>query len=140
MRDEGHGTDTMFQATTAGITVTVTPAYLEDQSDPNAGRWSFAYRIEIANGSEETVQLRSRYWHIMDGLGRVQEVRGAGVVGEEPMLGPGDSFTYGSGCPLPTATGFMRGHYNFERSDGTFFQVAIPPFPLDMPGADRVLN
>lgn len=130
----------MYSSITAGIVVTVTPSYLEEQSDPDAGRWAFAYQVEIENGSNQTVRLRSRYWHILDGRGQVQEVRGPGVVGEEPVLEPGDSYTYTSGCPLSTPSGFMHGHYNFERPDGSVFQVAIPAFALDLPGLHRILN
>lgn len=130
----------MYKATTRHITVTVTPAYLENQSEPEAGRWVFAYTVEIENGSRESVQLRSRYWHITDGRGHVEEVAGPGVVGDEPILGPGDSYTYSSGCPLPTPSGIMRGHYRMQRPDGRLFDVEIPAFSLDAPAGKRVLN
>lgn len=131
----------MYRATTRHITVTVKPTYLGSQSEPEAGRWVWAYTIEIENGSRDTVQLRSRYWHITDASGHVEEVKGPGVVGEEPILTPGDSFTYTSGCPLPTPSGIMRGSYRMEVPDGTAFDVAIPPFSLDVPAAgSRVLN
>ncbi|KAA0972429.1 Co2+/Mg2+ efflux protein ApaG [Aureimonas fodinaquatilis] len=130
----------MYKRTTAHITVTVTPAYLAEQSNPESGKWAFAYRVEIKNGSGEPVRLRSRYWHITDDRGHVEEVRGPGVLGEEPLLPPGNSYTYTSGCPLGTPSGFMRGHYNFERADGSMFQVAIPAFSLDIPAQNRTLN
>ncbi len=131
----------MYTATTRHITVSVTPSFLPDQSEPAERRWVFSYRIAIENGSRETVQLRSRYWHITDAHGHVEEVRGPGVVGEEPILSPGDSFTYTSGCPLPTPSGFMRGTYRMQRIDGSLFDVEIPSFSLDAPtGAPRTLN
>ena len=130
----------MYRATTHGITVTVTPTYLEDQSMPDDGRWVWAYTVEIENGSRQTTRLRSRYWHITDANGHVEEVSGPGVVGEEPQLAPGDSFTSPSGCPLGTPSGFMRGHYRMEQEDGTQFQVEIPAFSRDVPARQRVLN
>ena len=130
----------MYQATTREITVTVTPTFLDEQSQPERGRWVWAYTVEIENGSHETVQLRSRYWHITDANGHVEEVRGPGVVGEEPVLEPGDSFTYTSGCPLGTPSGFMRGHYRMQSPGGGFFEVEIPAFSLDVPAGQRVLN
>ncbi len=125
----------MYQATTKGITVRVRPIYLEERSSPKDGRWLFAYTIEIDNSSPETVQLRSRHWLITDATGRVEEVQGSGVVGEQPVLDPGDSYTYTSGCPLPTPSGIMRGSYQMERPDGSLFEVAIPAFSLDAPSA-----
>lgn len=131
----------MYEATTSGVTVTVTPRYLEDRSSPVERRWVFAYTVEIANGSSDPLQLRTRYWHITDGEGRVEEVRGPGVVGEEPMLAPGDSYTYTSACPLGTPSGIMRGAYGVERPDGSRFEVTIPAFSLDAPAErPRVLN
>lgn len=137
----GHdGLQDMYTATTGGISISVTPAFLEEQSDPEAGRWVWAYTIAIENAGTDTVQLRSRRWRITDAQGRMEEVRGAGVVGEQPVLSPGDSFTYTSGCPLPTPSGFMEGSYRMERQDGTSFEVAIPAFSLDLPTEARVLN
>ena len=123
----------MYKATTRHITVTVTPNYLESQSEPEAGRWVFAYTVEIENGSRDTVQLRSRYWQITDARGHVEEVRGPGVVGEEPILTPGDSFTYTSGCPLPTPTGTMQGTYQMRTEGGETFEAEIAPFLLSEP-------
>jgi ApaG protein len=133
-------TGAMYQATTFGITVTVSPAFLDERSAPDEGRWLFAYTVEIVNRSSETVQLRSRYWHITDGFGRVEEVRGPGVVGEQPVLGPGDSFTYTSGCPLGTPSGIMHGQFYMEYEDGREFSIAVPAFSLDVPAGERVLN
>lgn len=131
----------MYRATTRGITVSVTPSYLETESDPDSGRWVWAYTIAIENEGEEPVRLRARHWRITDAGGRVEEVRGPGVVGEEPTILPGDSFTYTSGCPLGTPSGFMQGSYRMEREDGSKFDIAIPLFSLDLPaGAGRVLN
>lgn len=130
----------MYKATTRHITVSVTPSYLEDQSEPDEGRWVWAYTVEIENGSRHAVQLRSRYWHITDANGHVEEVNGPGVVGEEPILSPGDSFTYTSGCPLRAPSGIMRGHYQMQQVDGSMFIVEIPAFSLDLPVKRRVLN
>jgi ApaG protein len=130
----------MYKATTRAITVSVTPTYLDDQSDPEDGRWVWAYTVEIENGGDDAVQLKSRYWHITDANGRVEEVEGPGVVGEQPTLSPGDSFTYTSGCPLTTPSGFMRGHYRMQAADGGLFEVEIPAFSLDLPARSRVLN
>ncbi|MCW4116262.1 Co2+/Mg2+ efflux protein ApaG [Aurantimonas sp. MSK8Z-1] len=129
----------MYRTTTHDITVTVTPRFLEEHSDAEKSRWVWAYTVEIENGSGLTVQLRSRHWHITDGLGRVQEVEGPGVVGEQPVLEPGDSYTYTSGCPLGTPSGIMRGHYEME-AEGETFEVTIPAFSLDLPAGERVLN
>ncbi|MBD3813974.1 MAG: Co2+/Mg2+ efflux protein ApaG [Betaproteobacteria bacterium] len=123
----------MYRALTQSIEVCAEPSYLPAQSDPDAAHFVWAYRITITNQSQETVQLISRYWHITDELGRVQEVRGEGVVGEQPVLVPGQSHDYVSGCPLTTPNGSMEGHYSFEREDGTALEVAIPFFPLAAP-------
>ena len=131
----------MYRATTRHITVTVTPAFLPEPSDPEEGRWVFSYRVEIENGSRETVQLRARHWVITDAAGQVEEVRGPGVVGEEPILTPGDSFTYTSGCPLGTPSGIMRGRFRMQRPNGSFFEIEVPAFSLDAPDArPRTLN
>jgi ApaG protein len=130
----------MYQALTRGISVTVTPRYMAEESQPDQGRYFFAYTVEIINGSLDRVQLKTRYWRIVDGMGRVQEVRGAGVVGKQPVLGPGESFTYTSGCPLETPDGTMAGHYVFSVADGESFEAEIPPFSLDAPQAKRVVH
>ena len=123
----------MYEKTTEKITVRVEPAYLEDQSEPDEGRFVWAYRVTIKNDGIKTVQLRSRYWRITDAQGFVQEIEGEGVVGDQPVLQPGQSYEYTSGAPLPTPSGFMVGTYRMEDSDGTLFTVAIPAFSLDSP-------
>jgi ApaG protein len=130
----------MYSATTKEITVTVRPVWLEEQSDPAAGRFVWAYHVRIENNSAGQVQLLSRYWHITDGMGRVQEVRGPGVVGEQPVLQPGESFEYASGTPLATPSGIMVGHYVMSDARGNRFEVAVPAFSLDSPQARRVMN
>ncbi len=123
----------MYTQTTRKIKVTVLPAYLPDQSDPEAGHYVWAYTIELENFGEQTVQLLNRYWHITDATGAVQEVRGPGVVGEQPVLEQGDSYRYTSGTSLRTPSGIMRGHYEMETSDGERFLIEIPVFSLDSP-------
>lgn len=123
----------MYSETTRGITVTVKPFYLEDQSSPGENHFVWAYRVRIENHSDTVVQLKRRHWRITDALGRIQEVNGAGVVGEQPRLGPGDSYEYTSGTPLPTSSGIMVGAYRMESEGGEEFDVAIPAFSLDSP-------
>jgi ApaG protein len=132
----------MYSATTHDITVTVQPIYLAEQSSPDEGRYVWAYQVRIQNDGAETVQLRWRYWQITDAMGRVQEVRGPGVVGEQPVLKPGDGFEYTSGTPLPTSSGIMVGTYTMEKVgvsltggalEAVSFEVAIPAFSLDSP-------
>lgn len=130
----------MYRATTRGIEVTAEPRYMPEQSDADAGRYFWAYKIEIVNTSNETVTLLSRHWIITDAHGQVQEVRGDGVVGEQPTLAPGESFTYTSGCPLPTTQGIMSGAYLFVTETGETFHARIPAFSLDMPEMQRVLH
>src|SRR5919205_1425357 len=130
----------MYKAVTRGISVTVTPRYLPEESSPEEGRYFFAYTVEIINTSLERVQLRARYWRITDERGRVQEVRGPGVVGEEPVLGPGESYSYTSGCPLTAPSGTMQGCYVMETSGGETFDAEIPAFSLDSPHARRVVH
>jgi ApaG protein len=125
---------------TRGISVTVTPRYMPEESSPEQSRYFFAYTVEIINRGLERVQLRARHWQITDEHGQVQEVRGAGVVGEEPVLGPGESFSYTSGCPLPTPSGTMRGTYLMETATGETFDAEIPAFSLDIPRTKRVLH
>jgi len=130
----------MYQAVTNEISVEVAPFFVAERSDPDAGRYFWAYRVTIANHSDRTVKLLSRYWHITDAAGRVEEVRGPGVVGEQPVLEPGDSFQYTSGCPLTTPSGIMIGRYTMLAADGSSFEVDIPGFSLDLPGEKRALN
>jgi ApaG protein len=130
----------MYRALTRDIEVTVEPFYLEEQSDPEDDRYVWGYRIVISNNSDLTVRLVNRYWNITDQNGVVDEVTGAGVVGEQPRLEPGDTYEYSSGCPLDTPSGLMFGHYQMETAEGEFFDVEIPAFSLDSPGLLRVLN
>ncbi len=130
----------MYEATTDDIKVTVRPVYLEEQSDPSENHYVWAYHVTIENQGEQTVQLLNRHWKITDARGQVQEVRGPGVVGEQPVLQPGETFEYTSGCPLQTSSGIMVGSYEMLRSDGERFDVAIPAFSLDLPGAGDKVN
>ncbi|MBZ9789064.1 Co2+/Mg2+ efflux protein ApaG [Rhizobium sp. 3T7] len=130
----------MYRALTRDIEVVVEPFYLEEQSDPEDDRYVWGYKIVISNNSDRTVRLVNRYWNITDQNGIVDEVTGAGVVGEQPRLAPGDTYEYSSGCPLDTPSGLMFGHYQMETDEGELFDVAIPAFSLDSPGLLRVLN
>jgi ApaG protein len=128
-------------AVTEGIRVTVRSQYLPDQSSPEDDRYVFAYTVKIVNESVETAQLRTRHWVITDGRGVIEEVRGDGVVGEQPRLTPGQTFQYTSGCVLKTPVGTMQGSYRFFRDDGTAFDATIAPFSLASPmGKESVLN
>jgi len=120
-------------ATTRGITVRVAVSYLAEQSNPALDRWFWSYHIRIENGSETSVQLLSRSWRIVDGRGTVHEVHGEGVVGETPLIAPGGSFDYVSGCPLDTPSGAMSGSYRMVDEGGAVFDVAIPRFSLTAP-------
>lgn len=131
----------MYIETTRGITVTVEPVYLDDQSSPADSHYVWAYRVRIENRGDETVQLRRRRWVITDSRGRVQEVQGSGVVGEQPVLHPGETYEYTSGTPLPTPSGIMEGAYQMEVEGGhEKFDVAIPAFSLDSPYEPMRLN
>lgn len=130
----------MYTQTTRGITVTVQPVYLEDQSSPAESHYVWAYRVRIENNGEETVQLKRRHWKITDALGRMQEVQGAGVVGEQPVLMPGESYEYTSGTPLSTPSGIMMGSYQMENDEGETFDVGVPAFSLDSPHEVHRLN
>jgi len=130
----------MYHETTRSIRVTVEPFYLEDQSSPSDNHFVWAYQVRIENMGSDTVQLVNRYWHITDSLGRVQEVRGVGVVGEQPTLKPGESFEYTSGTPLPTPSGIMVGTYEMESASGRRFDVAVPAFSLDSPHEEARLH
>lgn len=123
----------MSTALTDGIKVSVQAAYLPEQSSPKSHRYVFAYTVTIANRGGAAVQLRSRHWVITDGEGKVEEVRGPGVVGQQPLLEPGDHFEYTSGCVLGTPRGEMRGTYQMHRPDGTSFAATIAPFALALP-------
>ena len=121
------------EATTRGIRVSVVCEYAPERSRPHEQHWFFLYTITIANEGTDTVQLVSRHWIITNGTGHVEEVKGPGVVGEQPVLGPNETFTYTSGCPLSTAFGTMEGSYQMVTKDGETFDVAIAPFTLSEP-------
>lgn len=130
----------VYEATTRGILVRVATSYLPDRSDPLEGKHFWAYMVEIENHGTETVHLLSRHWIIRDAYNRVEEVKGVGVVGEQPILKPRDAFRYTSGCPLNATSGTMRGTYQMLTEDGLPFDAEIPEFSLDLPGARKVMN
>jgi ApaG protein len=130
----------MYTAVSNKIKVTVRPKYLEEQSEPDESRYFWSYTIEIANVGDRIVQLTHRHWQITDANGRREDVRGPGVVGEQPKLRPGDAFSYTSGCPLKTPSGIMVGTYRMIDERGEAFEVAIPAFSLDSPHAKQMLN
>ena len=129
-----------YLAVTRQIEVKVTPTFLSDRSSPEHGYFFWAYTITLTNFGPETVQLKSRHWRITDANGRLQEVRGAGVVGEQPVLKPGENYEYTSGVPLPTPSGFMTGTYGMVTEDGDAFDIDIPAFSLDLPQQARTIN
>ena len=129
-----------YRAVTRQIEVKVTPRFLPERSSPENGYFFWAYTILLTNHGRETVQLKTRHWRITDAQGRLQEVRGAGVVGEEPVLKPGENFEYTSGVPLPTSSGFMTGTYGMVGPNGEAFDIEIPTFSLDGPDVKRTLN
>lgn len=120
---------------TRGFRVTVRSRYLPERSSPSQGRWVFAYTVRIANESDERAQLLSRHWVITDAHGHIEEVQGPGVVGEQPVLDPGEDYTYSSSCPLPTPFGSMRGTYQMINGGGEVFDIEIAPFALNEPFA-----
>jgi len=130
----------MYSHTTQDIRITVQPYYLDDQSSPSEEHYVWAYHVKIENVGERTVQLLKRHWQITDAMGRIQEVRGSGVVGEQPVLEPGESFEYTSGTPLAAPSGVMVGTYEMEADSGERFDVDIPPFSLDSPHQPVQLN
>jgi len=129
-----------YSQTTRSLTVTVEPTFLEEQSSPADNQYVWAYRVRIENHGDQTVQLLRRHWRITDALGRVHEVKGPGVVGEQPVLRPGDSYEYTSGTPLSTPSGIMSGSYQMENDEGDHFDVVIPAFSLDSPHQPRRIN
>ena len=129
-----------YAKTTDAITVLVEPVYLEDQSDPDDNHFVWAYHVRIENHGQRTVQLITRHWRITDSMGKIHEVRGDGVVGEQPVLEPGDVFEYTSGTPLSTSSGIMDGSYQMETESGERFDVRIPAFSLDSPDHRRQLH
>src|SRR6478672_9132592 len=130
----------MYRAVTRQIEVTVEPNFMPERSSIENRQYFWSYTIVLTNAGEETVRLRTRHWSITGAAGRKQEVRGAGVVGEQPVLAPGGRCEYTSGVPLPTASGFMTGRYQMESESGERFEIDVPTFSLDSPDSKRVLN
>ncbi|MGP8232320.1 MAG: Co2+/Mg2+ efflux protein ApaG [Methylovirgula sp.] len=130
----------MYSSITQDIQITVEPEFVPERSDAEQATFFWAYTVEIANQGDQTVQLTARHWRITDGYGRLEEVLGTGVVGEQPILKPGESFRYTSGCPLSTPSGIMTGTYRMVAENGEVFEAAIPAFSLDSPYVARVLN
>ena len=130
----------MYSETTRAIRISVDTSYIDDQSEPDEFHYVWAYHIRIENNGDETVQLLRSHWHITDSKGRVQEVRGEGVVGEKPVLEPGETYEYTSGTPLSTPSGFMVGSYQMVNEDGKRFSVSVPAFSLDSPHEIGLLN
>ncbi|WP_343560696.1 Co2+/Mg2+ efflux protein ApaG [Kiloniella sp. b19] len=145
MNSQASGSQTsakqmVYQQTTESVEVTVKPVFLEEQSRPLDNHYVWLYQVTIRNNGTETCTLRNRHWKIVDANGKTQEVKGAGVVGEEPILNPGDTFEYSSGTPLNAPSGIMRGTYEMERSSGERFIVEIPAFSLDSPHDRAAFN
>jgi ApaG protein len=130
----------MYKAVTRAIEVNVEPSFMPERSSSEKHYYFWAYRILIVNRGTETVQLKTRHWIIIDGSGREQVVKGEGVVGEQPTLGPGETFEYTSGVPLQTPSGFMTGRYQMMTDRGERFEIDIPTFSLDCPAGGRTLN
>ena len=133
-------TKAAYRAVTRHIEVKVAPRFLAEKSSPENGYFFWAYTITLSNQGQETVQLKTRHWRITDAQGRLQEVRGAGVVGEEPVLKPGERYEYTSGVPLPTPSGCMVGNYGMVTAAGEAFNIEIPAFSLDIPQGARTIN
>ena len=127
--------ETTSTAVTHGVRVDVVAYFSSEHSNPAASRWFFLYTIRITNEGEATVQLLNRHWTIVDGAGHTEEVHGPGVVGEQPVLKPGQAFEYTSGCPLPTPFGSMAGIFDMERENGTEFEAEVALFQLMQPGS-----
>ncbi|HEY4943135.1 MAG TPA: Co2+/Mg2+ efflux protein ApaG [Rhizomicrobium sp.] len=130
----------MYERQTRNIRVAVQPAFLDDQSDPGEQRYLWSYKVTIENRGVDAVQLLSRHWHITDGHGQVKEIKGPGVVGAQPVIAPGQTFEYTSGCPLPTASGYMSGKYEMRNSSGEKFEAEIPAFLLESPHEQRQIH
>ncbi|WP_374763105.1 Co2+/Mg2+ efflux protein ApaG [Yunchengibacter salinarum] len=129
-----------FEEETDGVRVAVQSYFLEDQSEPDTGQYVWAYRIRLHNERPTPVQLLTRHWIITNGLGEEHEVKGEGVIGEQPVIDPGEAFVYTSGTPLDTPTGFMRGSYGMRAEDGSRFTVTVPTFSLDSPFQTTRIN
>jgi len=134
------GDPTSYVANTRGIAVSVEPTYLDSRSSPEIAQYFWAYRVVIENQGQETVHLLSRHWMITNARGELNEVKGPGVVGEQPVLKPGERFEYTSGAPLNTPWGIMGGAYQMETESGETFDIEIPTFPLDRPNHSKYLN
>jgi len=134
------GANFAYERETRSIHVAVKPAYLDEQSDPDDGRFVWSYTVTIENRGQESVQLVSRFWSITDGSGLVREMRGEGVVGAKPVIAPGEKFQYTSGCPLPTASGLMMGRYQMKAASGEAFEAEIPAFLLESPHERRQIH
>ena len=130
----------MYSSTTEKVTVSVEPKYLRQESSPEENVYVWAYTVRIENNGPDILQLKTRYWKITDAYGRVQEVHGAGVVGEQPVLKPGSAYEYTSGTPLSTPNGIMVGSYAMQMENGTMVDVAIPAFSLHTPETAKHLN
>ena len=130
----------IYKSITNQIGVSVEPFYLDQESEPDDSHYVWGYQVQIENNSQDTVQLRRRHWVITDGNGQTHEVEGEGVVGEQPVLEPGEAFEYTSGAPLSTSSGFMAGSYKMKVKDGDYFDVEIPAFSLDIPTDDRKVH
>ncbi len=129
-----------YQHETDGIIISVVPRFMEQQSDPQSGHYVWSYSVEIINDGEDIVQLESRFWSIIDANGYKQTVEGSGVVGEQPVLNPGDSYSYVSGCPLGTSSGIMAGHFVMRCDSSRTFKAKIPAFSLDSPYETATFN
>jgi ApaG protein len=130
----------MYEQETAGMVVRVAPQFLPDESRPEDNRFVWAYTIEIENRRPDAVQLMSRYWRITDENGATQEVRGEGVIGQQPVIEPGQSFRYSSAAPLSAPSGVMMGAYSMQRDNGEAFDINVPLFALDSPHGSRLVN
>lgn len=129
-----------YETETWGVTVRVLPEFIDERSQPSSRQYFWRYTVEIENGIDENIQLISRHWIISDAKGRRQDVKGDGVVGEQPILAPGERYVYASGCPLGEPSGMMMGSFTMRRDDGEEFNVSIPAFSLDSPHNRAVLN
>jgi len=130
----------MYSKTTNGVTVSVQPYFLDEQSSPNENHYVWAYKVNIQNHSQDTVKLNHRNWIIIDGNGKILQVHGEGVVGEFPVLKPGEAFEYTSGTPLNTTSGIMQGFYSMVSNNGSVLKIDIPTFSLDSPYSQKKIH